>query len=148
MKYLTENGYDRDAYVSYLESIRDRLPEHVMQFASDPDLFYRSFHDSWLDYLNIVEVAAGERMEERSTEIEVRLLGPFHDRRVFIRYKGVIEYQFRADNVEKGHGDLLLHEVHLGDDSELIHELEFDRHRTMVIRCRDLIHWEDPYSYK
>jgi hypothetical protein len=147
MKYSTENGYDWDGYINYLESIRDKVPEHVMRFASDPDRYYRSIHDAWLDYFKIEEIVSSERMERRSTEIEMRLLGPFHDRRVFIRYKGVIGYQITATGLEKGHGDLLLHEVRLGDDSELIHELEFDRDRIMTIRCRDLIHWEEPYSY-
>lgn len=148
MKYSTKNGYDWEAYLSYLESIRDELPEHVLQFASDPDYYYRSIHDAWLDYFRIEEIASGERMEQRSTEIEVRLLGPFHERRVFIRYKDVIEYHITASKLEKGHGDLLLHEMRLGDESELIHELEFDRNRTMMIRCRDLVYWEESYSHK
>lgn len=156
--YENENGVQFDRYFEYLESIQDQLPSHVYVFASNFEHYslsdHSSLHDAWLDYLNIVEPAEGGRQQLRSIEIEARFLGPFHDKRIYLNYETVVgfelvtpEYFERPSNVNTGHGDLLIHEVRIEDNLVLVHELEFSRGSTFIIKCKNIKHREESYSY-
>ena len=131
MQYiLTERGIDFDAYLAYVETVRDRLPSHVAAFAADPRRFAlsdrESLHDSWLESVIISEPATGMRGERRRAEIVLRLLGAFHDRVHVLKYTGVRSYRFSAAAVTAGHGDLYTHEVRLAPtQATLEHELLF-----------------------
>lgn len=156
MKYLHKDANGTicfDSYFSYIESIKDKLAPHVYSFASDFRFYglqdHSSLHDAWLDYLNIAEPAKGERRELRGIEIEAKFLGPFHDRYIFLRYLNVVAFELRTPeslghfpSERTGHGDLLLHELRLEDNSILVHEIEFSRGSVFVIKCRDLVHRE------
>lgn len=140
-------------YRAYVESIRDRLPPHVYAFASDIRHFdlqsHSSLHDSWLESLTVREIASGERQEIRRMEIALTLLGPFHDLRIHLRYTGVTRYSFiaprRGDSRydHTAHGDLFTHEIRLGPEGLLVHELLFERDATFLIECSDLRHAEE-----
>src|SRR5262249_37545236 len=127
---LSERGIDFDAYRRYLETIQDRLPPHVTAFAADERHFSldarETLHDAWLIELTVREPAVGERQEQRGTEIELRLLGAFHDRIHVLHYRGVQRYELVGGRVDRGHGDLYTHEVRLASDGVgLIHEYLF-----------------------
>ena len=131
---------DFGAYSRYLDTIRDRLPPHVAAFAADERHFSldapETLHDAWLMELAVREPATGMRDESRVTEIEVRLLGAFHDRVHILQYTGVRRYEVVGCGVSGGHGDLYTHEVRLASDSVgLIHEYLF------VFGARPLIEW-------
>src|SRR5690606_7438417 len=102
---------------AYLESVQGLMPPHVYKFASDSkhfDLSSRnSLHDAWLEEVSVRELATGDRHEVRRAEIEMRLLGPFHDRRIHLLYEGVVSYRWALPSVNgapryehTAHGDL------------------------------------------
>lgn len=145
---------DYGRYHAYVESIRDKLPAHVYAFASDVRYFdltsHSSLHDSWLEDLTVREVGEGERHEIRRLEVAIRLLGPFHDVRIHLRYSGVTRYSFvtparygHPRYAHTAHGDLFTHEIRLGHDGLLVHELLFERDSTFLIECADLRHSEE-----
>jgi hypothetical protein len=147
---LSERVIDFDAYSLYLEGIRDRLPPHVASFAGDERHFsldaQETLHDAWLIEFTVREPAAGEREQQRATEIEVRLLGPFHDRVHALQYRGVRRYELVAGRVDGGHGDLYTHEVRLASDGVgLIHEYLFlasaaGPESRLLVECADFTH--------
>jgi len=78
--------------------------------------------------LAVREPATGTRQERRATEVEIRFLGPFHDREHVLRYTGVRRYEVVGAGVAGGHGDLFTHEVRLASDGVgVIHEYLFPR---------------------
>ena len=165
MKYIyyDEDGTHFDSYFKYLETVRDKMPPHVYQFASDYKYYnldsHSSLHDAWLDYLKIIEPAQGDRKQNRTIEIQARFLAPFHDKRIYLTYKNVIGFELKTPECfetypgssfqrEGGHGDLYTHEIRIEEDSILVHEIEFFEGSNFVIKCRDIFHSEKDYSYK
>jgi hypothetical protein len=150
MHILTDRGIDLDAYLPYLASIRDRLPSHVAAFASNPKHYSlddrESLHDASLESVVVRESAPGSQASTRGCEIEVHLLGAFHDRRHVLRYTGVRGYELHAVGIEYGHGNVITHEVRLTARREpLVHEIAFDsvkagRHARMLIECSSFTH--------
>jgi hypothetical protein len=147
-------GIDFTRYSLYVESIRDKLPPHVYSFASNPEHFnltsHRSLHDARLENVTVQETASGNRSEIRRVEIAISLLGPFHDRRIHLNYFGVTRYSLVApprygkSRYERtAHGDLYTHEIRLGSESLLIHEILFERDATFLIECSDITHSEE-----
>lgn len=157
MEYIINaetEGIDFTRYFAYITTIRGKIPEHVFCFASDSRYFdlssQSSLHDSWLESLTIREVAHGERKEIRRMEVSICLLGPFHDRRIHLHYRGVTHYTFRAsshDGDERldqtAHGDLITHEIRLGYDGLMVHELLFENGATFLIEFSDFRHSEE-----
>jgi hypothetical protein len=142
-------GIDFDKYLKYVNSIKSKLPAHIYAFASDSGHFdfesHTSLHDAWIETWSVRETAAGEGNEIRGLEIDLSLLGPFHDRRIHLRYTGVKSYKFDVPSKnnkfgDKGHGDLYTHEIRLSHDGLLIHELLFERGATFLIECSDIRH--------
>ena len=147
-------GIDFTRYSSYIESIRHKIPEHVYKFASDHRHFdltsHSSLHDSWLETLTVREVKESTSDNVRKLEVTLRLFGPFHDRHINIRYVGVTEYSFvmpsrigHPRHQHISHGDLYTHEVRVGADGLLTHEILFEGDSTLLIVCTDFLHWEE-----
>jgi hypothetical protein len=152
--YKKPGEIDYPQYEKYLQSIRGKLPEHVYAFATNPDHFnlesHSSLHDAWLESVVVNEVATGERSEIRQLEIKLSLLGPFHDRRIHLHYTGVAQYSLQAPPRHDppryrhtAHGDLFTHEIRLGSNGLIIHELLFERDATFLIECCDIRHSEE-----
>ena len=147
-------GIDYTRYSAYVATIQKMIPAHVYSFASDSRHFdldsHSSLHDAWLESLTVREVASGERKEIRRMEIAICLLGPFHDRRIHLHYSGVSLYTFDSPPhygeqklEDTAHGNLFTHEIRLGHDDLLIHELLFENGSTFLIECSDLRHSEE-----
>lgn len=153
---LGERCIDFGAYAAYLATVRDRLPAHVAAFASDERHFAlnapETLHDAWLVGITVREPATGARQELRRTEVDVRLLGPFHDREHVLRYTGVRRYEAVGVGVADGHGDLYTHEVRLASDGVgLIHEYLFHgwpdgNDSRVLIECANFTHEMLPWS--
>lgn len=157
MEYILNDrveGIDFGAYSEYVESIKDRLPGHVYAFASGSQYFDLSspstLHDAWLESLVIRENATGERKQIRRTEIDICLLGAFHDRRIRLHYTEVSGYSMTLRHDEgnsrwahTAHGDLFTHEIRLGNGGFLIHELLFEEEARIVIEGKDIRHSEE-----
>ncbi len=146
------NGIDFNKYLKYLNAIKSQLPAHIYAFASNPSHFDldspTSLHDAWLESCTVRERANGERNEIRRLEIDLTLLGPFHDRRIHFHYSGVRSYRLDAPVgdakfEQKGHGDIFTHEIRLSHDGLLIHELLFERGAIFIIECLDIHHSEE-----
>jgi len=136
-------------YVQYLESFRDRIPKSALEFATAPWHYntsdHRSLHDSWVESLVISEPSQGDRHEIRSLEVQIRLLGPYHDGNTKLRYQEVLSYSLNTQGESKyaprpnvGHGDWLCDEVRLSERSHVLHEIEFRHGSRWVIECRDI----------
>ena len=148
MHILTSHGIDLDAYLAYLATVREQLPPHVWDFASNPAHHQLdgslTLHDSWLESVAISERGTGPRSATRDVVVAIRLLGPMHDLRHLLSYEGVRAYSLDADRIAAGHGDLLAQEVRVGQDGQtLVHEYCFasytEPHR-LVIESRNIVH--------
>jgi len=131
-----------EAYRAYLNSIKHRLSAEVYDFAI-ADWHYnpndhKCPHDAWVQEIRIMEVAEGERAENRETRIEMILLGAYHDRLLKITYSGVNGYSLAAADAGHGHRDWITDEIRLSDNEFVIHEIEFRSGATMQVECRDL----------
>jgi hypothetical protein len=98
----------------------------------------------------VKEAASGERNEIRKLEVKISLLGPFHDRRIHLHYKGISRYSFNTPAQyddpryeHTAHGDLFTHEIRLGHNGLFVHELLFERDATFLIECADIRHSEE-----
>lgn len=159
MKYILtdkEGTTNFDEYFKYIESIKNNIPSHLYSFASDSKYYglnsRESLHDAWLNNLNIVEPAKGERKESRAIEIEANFLGSYHDRTIKLQYKEVLAFELKTPeefsappSFEIGHGDLLYHELTLEGKETLVHEMEFSRGSVFIIKCKNIIHSEELY---
>lgn len=121
-------------YFQYLESIKDKLPKNVVDFAMAPWHYdpsdYKCPHDAWVESLKIAEVSFGERRRNRNIEIHLQLLGAYHDGFIDLIYKGVKGYTLtlpEEDNsgLNTWHGDWMSDEIRLTEDGNVIHEVEF-----------------------
>jgi hypothetical protein len=134
-------------YAQYLESVRKSFPKSAFEFAtaswrhSDD---HRCLHDSWVESLTLSEPSSGERHEERAIEIQVRLLGSYHDGHMTVNYRGVQSYsletplEFKLPPLHVGHGDWLYDEVRLSKRNFVLHEVEFSRGSRWLIECKDI----------
>lgn len=140
-------------YRVYLNSVRTKLPARVFEFAT-ADWHYnfedhRCPHDSWVESLSIMERSSGARAERRWIDIEVKLLGAYHDGHIYLAYEGVQSYSLTTPSdfvmppLGVGHGDWLIDEVRLADSGLVVHEVAFSRGSRWSIECKDLLyHWK------
>ena len=156
MEYIYQDedgGWQIEPYFAYIASVADRMPPNAQRFVLNRDhfaLFPRnSLHDAWVEAVVIREPAVGDRLEQRTIEIELQLLGAYHDGRIWLTYQQVQSYVLSTPvefplppSGTVGHGDLLIHEVRLTEAGFIVHEILFSRGSTMVIECADLVHTE------
>lgn len=137
------------AYRNRLRKVKKNLPIPTQEYAlaewhydfSD----HRCPHDAWLEHVMIREPASGERSEIRSLEIEIKLLGAYHDGYIEFHYKNVESYFFdqphRAgqwQSTEKGHGDWMVDEIDLSRNGYVLHEIEWLDGGHWIVEAREL----------
>lgn len=134
-------------YREYLESIRAKVSPSVHEFATGSwrdGADHRALHDSWVEWVRLRELSTGERQETRWLEIEVRLLGPYHDGHTLIVYQQVESYALemprhrRKPPPPEAHGDWVYDEITLADNGLVRHEIEFGWGSKWIIECKDL----------
>lgn len=136
MPFILSAQRDLGTIASVFKSYRDYVTSYVEQFpcgafalASSDWYFdfrdHRCPHDAWLEELTISESATGDRCEDRTTEIRVRLLGAYHDGFIELHYLGVTRYSLSSSSAVRGIGDWLYDEFRLHPDGHLIHEIEW-----------------------
>jgi hypothetical protein len=139
MKFIgDERNYD--PYFQYLDKVQGSMLPHIHAFASDVNHHNltspNSLHDAWIESWKICEVVAGDR---RRVDIEACLLGPMHDRHIHMQYADVRKHAITANHNSK-YGDLLVHELTMGDDGLYVHELLFAGGAVFTVHFSDLIH--------
>jgi hypothetical protein len=138
------------AYREYLESVRESLPLAAYEFAVaewhyNPE-HHQCPHDAWVESLVITEPFSGERREKRNLEINLRLLGAYHDGYIDLKYQNVRSYSletpagFKMRPLNVGHGDWLTDEVRLSESGKVAHEIEFSRGSRWLIECGDIVY--------
>ena|ERR1051325_1449432 len=156
MKYIYDDQSGTthfQRYFEYLQRIRGKLPKSLYEFAADQSRYAlndpRTMHDSWLVSITVHEgSASGDN--RRLMTIDLKLLGPYHDRHFDLRYGDVLTYQFdmpKKTNLPPatGHGDLLYQEFRLTDDEKnLCHEIQFSSGRRLYVECREIAIHEVP----
>ncbi len=153
MAYFLSNERNEDVvgsyrrYQQYLREHKDRFPAGAFALAT-ADWWYepsdhRCPHDAWLEHLSIFEPARGERNEDRSTRIEIRLLGAYHDGYIELSYPHVYGYQMQSPSCERGLGDWRYDEFTLSPKGHIIHEIEWagfgeDKGSRWIIEASDI----------
>lgn len=145
-----------EEYAKYLESVREFLPKSAFEFATASWRHsgdHRCLHDSWVESVTVSEPSSGQRHESRSLEIEVRLLGSYHDGHMTLKYRDVQSYsletpsEFRLPPLGVGHGEWLSDEVRLSEGRLVLHEIEFSRGSRWLIESKDIEwRWEPTES--
>ena len=131
-----------EQYYDYLRSACEKIPTSAREFAladwrmNAED--HRCPHDSWLEDIKIFESSAGERKQHRFSQIEIKLLGAYHDGFLFLSYKNVKKYSLNNNNDSNGHGDWLYDEVRLSENDSVLHEIEFANGAIWKIECEDI----------
>jgi len=135
-----------EAYRTYLESIKDKIPQSAYEFAS-ADWHYnirdaRCPHDAWLDEIKFGEVKKAEKFEIHPIEIYVKLLGAYHNGHIVIIYKNIHAYSFNSKRISehKGdffHGDWLDDRIRLSENGLVLHEIEWE-HGNWIIESGDI----------
>ena len=125
-----------DRYKKYLELKREKFPQSAYELATSD--WYFDFnrskcpHDGWLESFSISEPSTGERHEIREVEINIELLGAWHDGNIRFRYPNVGRYVVEGFSVGQGHGDWLYDEFRVSSKGTLIHEIEWEDGRWLI----------------
>jgi hypothetical protein len=137
-----------DEYYRYLQSVRKSLPPSAFAFANAPWHYdysdHKCPHDAWVESLNINELSSGERSQYREIEINVRLLGAYHDGHIELLYKKALSYsltssaEFKMSPLGEGHGDWLIDEIRLSERGFVLHEINFSKGGNWIIECTDI----------
>ena len=118
-----------ERYREYLSAHAAGFPSGALALASSDWYFdprdHRCPHDAWLEGITISEPATGNRSEERSTAIRVRLLGSRHDGFIEFFYPCVLRYSLSTSSCVRGLGDWLCDEFRVAPGGHLIHEVEW-----------------------
>lgn len=132
-------------YQTCLLEIKTKLTKGLYELATS-DWYYdftdhRCPHDSWLDGVNFTSRVSGERSEIRLLDIELKLLGAYHDLFLFFTYVNVKSYVLSDWNLELGHKDWIRDEFRLSEKGFVLHEILWagpDDKTRWVIECEDI----------
>ena len=117
-----------DDYRAYLQQHEDRFPPGAYALATSEWYYdcenHRGPHDAWLEQC-LVQEDRGEESGVRSVTLELKLLGPYHDGHIVLRYPEVVSYDLAVDTGMGGHRDWRYDEFRISDAGHLIHEIEW-----------------------
>jgi hypothetical protein len=125
------------------------MSKSIYEFASDTnnhDLIHpNSLHDAWLESCNVMEATSPTLQKRRPVNVELRLLGSRHDRKIILRYGNVSCYQFFGPGKSTavtigGHGDLVVHEILILHDQTYSHECVFSSGSTFSVEFENFGH--------
>lgn len=117
------------------------LPARAKDFAASEWHYnpqdHRCPHDAWIQQISVVEHRQQNERDIRPVQLELRLLGGYHDRVLTITYFDVKEYWIEATPQARyrGHGDWLYDEVDMVEGN-VVHSIEFDRALLRIV-CVD-----------
>ena len=118
-----------DDYFAYLKDIKPNLPCEMKSFFCEEERYAInhdfSLHDAWIESL----VIKNEYLENnKKTYIQLVLLLANHDKKVILNYRNVftIIYDGKPSRWVNKAVDLLMHELHITQDGNYQHIIEFD----------------------
>lgn len=96
-----------------------------------------------VDQLAIVETPLEQDLADRSIDINLQLLGAYHDGKIQLSYQRVRTYNLVSGSqkpFEKtSHGDCIIDEIRLADhDGYVEHEITFWHDARWLIQCADI----------
>jgi len=141
-------------YYRYLSDISQRLPEGARYFANADWHWdfadHRCPHDAWLKKIEINENRMLDVPQSATVNINIALLGAYHDGYILLHYFGVRSYKFDTSRsnilnidlgVANGHGDWYMDEISLSDDGFPVHEIQFTSSETCwSIEAEDIVY--------
>ena len=137
MSYVLAKQRDADVvdafrrYRAYLAHNASKFPPSAYELASSEWYFdprdHRSPHDAWLESAVLEEAASGERQENRTSILKLRLLGAYHDGHIELVYPDVQGYTLDMASTERGHGDWRYDEFRVTGSGRIVHEIEWAR---------------------
>lgn len=133
-------------YREYLQLNHEGFPKSAFKLANSDWYFdpneSKCPHDGWLERLTISEASTGERQEARKMEINVMLLGAWHDGNIHFHYTNATSYLLDSLSKKGQHGDWLYDEFRVGSTGSVIHEIEWANGH-WVIEAEDVNYsWE------
>lgn len=135
IKQDSTGAWTLDEYIRYVDTIKSKLSSDALALAGIERIDFfslKSLHDA--DFSGFA-VGFEKPLEGKGVRVEIYLTAPSGIRTMKIQYHDVLEYQI--GNIQYYH-DLLVHELTLGDEGELVHEILFSNGRVIKIRARDL----------
>jgi hypothetical protein len=138
------------------KNVDELLDHNAAEFQSNPALFdltsASSLNDSWLEYFKISEARDGEKGAHHNVHLDICLLGPCQDRKIFLHYEQVYAYNFEfavgaGSSLSKSmlHGDVLTHEFRI-DGRDYEHEIVFVAGHRLIVRFRKFKHREEIFA--
>lgn len=135
MTFILQEQREKDVeesfrlYREYLRANESSFPRSAYRLATSNWYWDPTFrgcpHDGWLKTLTINEPATGSRQENRTVEIRIELLGPYHDGVIEFFYPRVFGYQLEAVSLDGGHRDWVYDELRMDERGNLVHEIEW-----------------------
>jgi hypothetical protein len=116
-------------YQEYLRSNQARFPPGAYALAASDWYFgfsdHRAPHDAWLELATFEEPSTGQRHENRTLNLRIKLLGAYHDYWLEFFYANVISYSLANAQAARGHCDWRYDEFRLSASGNLVHEIEW-----------------------
>jgi hypothetical protein len=142
MKFIVrdaDGAFDLRRYEDYLDregqSLRARLRgDPLLSLGRFVPSGPESLHDARLASLLVGAPIPEFERDGGVLSVELRLKGPYFDRQFELRYEAVSHCSCVIPGATD---DLLMHEI-VEDRGGLLHELVFDREKTIAIACRSL----------
>lgn len=132
-------------YFDYLASVRPQLPDATYAFAT-ADWHYaddpRAPHGAWLEDVAIHIPSLGKRSEIRGCNIDVRLLGAYHDGYIELHYRDVYTYSLVSAS------EWQVDEIRLTRGGRIVHEIVFDAGIRWKIECYEITYEWKPFLWE
>jgi hypothetical protein len=129
-------------YAAYLEENCARFPVSAFEYASTPwrNNFsdHRAPHDAWVASIHFIDRSLPTAGGERATDLELVLLGAYHDGHLHLSYRGVRSFQLSSEHADTSPTEVYRDEVRLSDRGLVLHEVEFLGRDNWLIECRDI----------
>ncbi len=131
-----------DRYFSYIESVKNELPENLYEFASDISRYEMNgpstLHDAWVEDVALSTRYANESNAIVASDVVVRLRQATEGT-IAIAYSGVQGFEFQnfPSRWPNHATDLLVHEVAVEPEGLYSHTLVFDKDVIMKVLFHD-----------
>lgn len=116
-------------HCDYLESVRTQFPPGAWDLTTSDWYFsfgdHRCPHDARIESATFSEPATGERREQRTVSLRIRLLSAYHSGYIGLFYPQIFSYSLECADSPRGHGDWRYDEFRLSERGHLLHEIEW-----------------------